>query len=98
MKTQVKAITIHGKEWFDRINGNSYHSVRVYVDGIAHALEFDYGYGSMYEQRAGELLKELGVLPSATCLYSQCAKLGINYNCHKDTKQLKRDVVAWGKL
>lgn len=96
-KEKPKVIIVHGKEWFDKVNGNSYHSVVVTVDDKNYSLPFAYGYGSMYEQRAGNLLKETGILPEKSCLYSQCEKLGIIYKSFIETGCKKRDVVKWGE-
>jgi hypothetical protein len=55
-------ISIFGKRWFDRINGNTYHSVKVYADGKLVGFEpFTYGYGEGYLQTAVELLVKAGV-------------------------------------
>lgn len=45
-------------KWFDRINGNTYHSVRITrrEDGSVIAGAFTYGYGDHYQQTA---LKEM---------------------------------------
>ena len=50
-------ITILGRRWFERVNGNTYHSVKVYVNGILiDKIDYDYGYGSQYLQNGQELL------------------------------------------
>ena len=56
-------ITIIGKRWFEKTNGNTYHSVSVYIDAnrVAH-VPFAYGYGDMYIQTAHEALQACGVL------------------------------------
>ena len=52
-------ITVNGKRWFERTNGNTYHSVEVYLDGdLLERLPFNYGYGSGYEQSAFEILEK----------------------------------------
>ena len=57
-------ITIIGRRWFEKTNGNTYHSVNVYVDGEqVYRLPFDYGYGSMYRQNAMQWLAENGYFP-----------------------------------
>lgn len=51
--TNTHHYTVIGKRWFDRINGNTYHSVFVYKDGRLIGSEaFDYGYGDSYQQCA----------------------------------------------
>ena len=53
----MKTITVIGKRWFDRINGNTYHSVKVYTDNeLLDSIDCKYGYGDHYIQSATELL------------------------------------------
>jgi hypothetical protein len=55
-------ITIFGKRWFDKVNGNTYHSVKVYVNGKLVGFEpYAYGYDEGYLQTAVELLVKAGV-------------------------------------
>ena len=57
-------ITIIGRRWFERVNGNTYHSVEVYVNGeLIERLPFTYGYGSMYMQNARDILAKYYQLP-----------------------------------
>lgn len=53
-------------KWFDRINGNTYHSVRIvrHRDGAVICAPFQYGYGSQYEQSTTDALFEAGWLSS----------------------------------
>jgi len=52
-------ITIIGKRWFDKVNGNTYHSTRVHFNGkeIGY-VPFEYGYGNHWEWTGLELLKK----------------------------------------
>ena len=60
---KIKVITILGRRWFEKTNGNTYHSVTVFVDGEeVGRIPFEYGYGSMYFQNAMKLLEEKGVI------------------------------------
>ena len=53
-------ITVNGKRWFERTNGNTYHSVDVYVDGELIGREpFTYGYGDGYKQTALDILTKV---------------------------------------
>ena len=67
METQAKikrSLFIEGREWFDKVNGNSYFSARIWVDGGQVAiLPFQYGYGDQYTYEAQKKLLELGYLP-----------------------------------
>ena len=59
-----RSLFIEGREWFDKVNGNSYFSARIWVDGGQVAiLPFQYGYGSQFEYEAQKKLLELGYLP-----------------------------------
>lgn len=60
---QVKAITILGKRWFDKVNGNTYHTSQIMIDGVTiHTTPYAYGYGSQYVQTAKEWLEENGYI------------------------------------
>lgn len=51
------SIHIEGRRWFQRGPGNTYHSVRIFRDGIEIAyLPFAYGYGEQFLQTAWEWL------------------------------------------
>lgn len=60
-KLKVKTIDIQAKEWFDRVNGNSYFAGLITINfGLKTQKEFNmpfqYGYGDHYRDMA---LKEL---------------------------------------
>jgi hypothetical protein len=60
----TRSLFIEAREWFDKVNGNSYFSARIWVDGGQVAiLPFQYGYGSQFEYEAQKKLLELGYLP-----------------------------------
>ncbi len=60
-QTKVKAITILGRRWFDKVNGNTYHTSQIMVDGVTvHTTPFSYGYGDQYIQSASEWLNSNG--------------------------------------
>jgi len=54
---------IKAKRWFDKRAGNTYHSVRVYVDNklVAH-VPFSYGYDDRYKYTARDALKAAGYI------------------------------------
>jgi len=59
----IHKINITGRRWFDRINGNTYHSVHVAVDDNTVAVKnFEYGYNDAYVQTAAEMLHSLGYI------------------------------------
>ncbi len=54
-------LVINRNRWFDKINGNTYHSVQVFVNGKLIAEQgLTYGYGDHYRQTAIELLEKNG--------------------------------------
>ncbi len=62
-----KVVTVMARRWFEKVNGNTYHSVMVYYDGdlvnkeTGELTEINYGYGSAWEQTAQELLTRHGI-------------------------------------
>jgi len=63
MNTETKQRTYHieGRRWFERTNGNTYHSVRIFSDGeeIAY-LPYQYGYGDQCLTTALDWLVDSG--------------------------------------
>lgn len=61
----MKTIDVNAREWFDKINGNSYFSAEIVINyGMPDAekivLPFQYGYGDHYQYAAAKALKERG--------------------------------------
>lgn len=57
-------LTIIGRRWFDKVNGNTYHSVELWREGkMLGRVPFTYGYGSQYQQTALEMAVKLGLYP-----------------------------------
>lgn len=55
MKKQINVIV---KKWFDKINGNTYHSIQFELNNkIIHSKRV-YGYGSQYEVTFKECFKK----------------------------------------
>lgn len=65
MKTRKIKFIANVVRWFDQINGNTYHSVRItrVSDGAVISRGMTYGYGSAYEQTALELMSDHKWLP-----------------------------------
>ena len=57
---KINTMKIEGKRWFQRSYGNTYHTVKVFVNDEILKSEITYGYGSNYLTTAAELLKENG--------------------------------------
>jgi hypothetical protein len=63
-KVRVDSITVVGRLWFNRGQGNTYHSAEILVNGlVVHKVPFEYGYGSQYEQSAADWLEASGYMP-----------------------------------
>jgi hypothetical protein len=59
----INSIFIEGRLWFDKINGNTYHAVKIEVNGqVIKYLSMRYGYGEQYLQTALEYLKSYGLV------------------------------------
>lgn len=98
-KVKVKTIDIQAKEWFDKVNGNSYFSGIVTVnyglkDALTFKMPFQYGYGGQSKQEALKILKENNLIESSYTADLREAGIVLRSNMHKNC--LKRDVVAYG--
>lgn len=57
-------IHVEAKRWFQKTYGNTYHSVKVYVNGkLIGQVPFRYGYDKAWQQTAHEILMEKGFFP-----------------------------------
>ena len=63
-KRRIKFIG-EGVKWFDKVNGNTYHSVVVTRcrDGARIHCPFEYGYGDQYKQTALDAMARAKWLP-----------------------------------
>ena len=64
----MKTIDVNAKEWFDKVNGNSYFSMNVTIDyGTETEQSFyvpvQYGYGDHYRDEAFKELQERKIIP-----------------------------------
>lgn len=105
MKTTTETkyqYTANAVKWFDKVNGNTYHSVKItrHEDGAQIVAQFQYGYGDHYRQSALEAMDKASWLPSEYTannkyLFERENNYPILWIC---TKGLKRDCIANGKL
>lgn len=104
-KHKIRTIDIQAKEWFDRINGNSYFSARITINygtdnSETYVLPFQYGYGDHYEYQALKHLVHVGRIKDVEThesLWRYCDRNGIVKRATKQENCLKRDVVAYGQ-
>lgn len=55
---------IEGRRWFQRSAGNTYHTARIFVNGVLeHTTPKEYGYGDCYLQTAIDWLKANHLIP-----------------------------------
>ena len=91
-------ITIKANEWFDKVNGNSYHNTILMVDGVMHQSGMQSGYDNQYLQTADHMLKALNLIPDHLSAYRWMDKdkikdLGLNVTDKGKTVGLKRDLL-----
>ena len=100
---ETKTIDVNAKEWFDKINGNSYFSGTITLnygmnDEKTFLMPFQYGYGSQYEQKTKSILVFNKIIDNCWSLYSYCKDNNIILrrtlieNCKKrELKQIETD-------
>jgi hypothetical protein len=80
---EIRSLFIECREWFDKVNGNSYFSARIWINGGQVAiLPFQYGYGDQFIYEAQRKLIELGYIPKEKeneGLYSIGKSLGFDF-------------------
>ena len=46
---KINSIIIIGRRWFERVNGNTYHTAQIFINGkCVHRTTFSYGYGDQF--------------------------------------------------
>jgi len=103
MKTlKIKTIDIQSKEWFDKVNGNSYFSSQITLNfGMKNQqnifLPFQYGYGDHSYYMAGQELSRLKLIkpdPKSMffSLWNYCKENKIILRTSKRENCLKREL------
>lgn len=82
-------IQFNANLWMDSY-GNTYHIVRLWVNGESYTSDYTYGYGSHYTQTALEMLQALG-LREKTDKYLPS---GISENTHDWWKEMREDHIT----
>ena len=112
MNREIK-FTVIAKKWFDKINGNTYHSVRCVrcKDNAIVVGYFRYGYGEHYKQTALDVMYDAGWFKNYR--QTESPKKGYKYTsasmCFFELQhnypilwvvswELKRDCIANGRL
>jgi len=101
---RVETIDIEAKEWFDKVNGNSYFSGVITLNYGMNNLKFykmpfQYGYGNHYIDMATQLLYKENILPiekhengTFTPLWKICKDKNIILRTTKYENCKKRDL------
>jgi hypothetical protein len=92
-------VEVVGRRWFDRVNGNTYHTAEVFVnDKFVAKSRMTYGYDEQYVQTAKELLLENYNLPKGmkeTSPLWQLREYGVKLT-QSVSDGLKRDLEVGG--
>jgi hypothetical protein len=101
----INTIDIQAKEWFDRINGNSYFSGQVTLDYGQETektfyMPFQYGYGDAYLHHAFDTLLKEGYIADSKpfqrlIAYAREHHIPLRYSKHE--RCLKREVENFGE-
>jgi hypothetical protein len=63
----LRSLFVEGRLWFDKINGNTYHAVRIEANGkVISQIPITYGYENQYQYTALEWLKANGLVNEET--------------------------------
>lgn len=100
---KVKTVDVYAKEWFDRVNGNSYFAGKIIVNyGTASCKEYimpiQYGYDSHYQDMAFKKLQAVGAIPEQAenvRYWRYYDEHGIIYRHSKESNCLKRQLMEY---
>ena len=96
---QLKTIDINAKEWFDKVNGNSYFSGIITLNfGLKNCeyilIPFQYGYGEQYKYIASQEIKKFfNTDKKIYPLFRFCKDNKIILRTNKEENCLKRDLL-----
>ena len=97
---RTKTIDIQAKEWFDKVNGNSYFAGTITLNYGTETeetflLPFQYGYGDEYEHEAKAILTQFNKISTDyESLYTYCKRVGIILRRNIQRNCLKKDLKA----
>ena len=97
---KIKTIDVYAKEWFDKINGNSYFAGNIIINFDTKSEEkinmpFQYGYGEHYRTVAFEELKKRNFIKTRErdiVLWRYCSKSNITLRANIERNCLKREL------
>jgi len=101
---KIKTIDLYCKEWFDKLNGNSYFSCNITLNyGMknekSYTLPFQYGYGEHYIDMSNQYLINNNIIKgernengSFTPLWRYCRENNVILRTYKKENCLKREL------
>ena len=97
--TAIQTISITGRRWFGKTNGNTYFSCEASINGEQVAsIDYEYGYGDQYLQSIVDQMTSNGLLPDnpdrralTWFLRDLCSAPG-GFTCHVSDVDRKRDL------
>ena len=96
-KAKIKTIDINAKEWFDKINGNSYFSGSITINYKMKTekifdIPFQYGYGDHYRDVALKTLIKNGYFKNVDKTWDLYEKQNIIARYNKKENCLKQEL------
>ena len=95
----VNTIDIIGKQWRDKVNGNTYQSARIVINldatGSGRTFYVMFSYQNYFDASRKILISE-NYIPENFCFSTWCIENNIILR-YGVTDALKRDVIEWGK-
>lgn len=59
---KIETLVIRGRRWFQKLYGNTYHTVTVVVNGHVLKSNIQYGYGTQYLVTAADLSVKMDMI------------------------------------
>lgn len=92
----MKTLDINAKEWFDKVNGNSYFSAQIVIDYDLptykkYFLPFQYGYGDSFQWQSLKHLQKMGEVANNIAYLGQLRDNGVIIRTSK-INALKREL------
>ena len=88
---KIYSFVVKGRKWWDKVNGNTYNSAKVYViiNGVCVETlicNYGYGYGSDYYYKAIDTIKEYCNHANITFDYKNILDVGADFDIKRNVK------------